>query len=726
MRFGAKSSWRDDFQKSEKLKQEDCARKSNSYFFRKGINVARDTIYYKNDIELLALNAANEIVLKATGGCRHVALDNKIILIYELTEDQKRFYFDNSAFIKYTPMHITCLNGMMHVSIELEQGDGLFINYHYGQKVKDQSPTFWVQEQRSGVLNFRDKRLGDLLKSGMVRLFNDARKYNKNEICGNAKNYTNFYNNVNSSITRADESMLYDPLSLNADQTAVYSATDSEYSGIARKYGGMVINSRNLDINPKDPIDKRTPRQPYYVLGPPPPQAAATPPPQAAATPPPQAAAPPEPQVVAATPSGKPKKKKSGQKVVEADDDALLNAAIALANAERSVELKGVDESIIGTFYYYNYTLQLLDNVLVQLSRKDQAQTLLYIFVEEFKRYIQQNKELFLEENEIVYFILGKFTQLICDYNFVAGESLGIRVYNKANFFLEYVNEYTPATATRKEINIITLSLNRTNPNGTYTPVKGTQHSVEIHKNQSDEQVKYLLNLFIHRILKLKDIKEILFAHMENTGILIVPLFYVEDNRHLNNPNVSEFYDVQLLSKYYIKIPEYVDKFQKILYSTWEEINLDNKHKFHDLAGALFETRFTELGEWTLIVSVVFESLRFKKHHPELDLELKFKIGQDEYYTYRLDNAELPKNEFYAGYVVLLKVYEAKAPEFVYNIKIVNDTQEELVYNNKFNLFDVLESFKGYVTDFDLPKSDLNFGKRKINVDRDIAYLLKL
>jgi hypothetical protein len=712
MRFGAKSSWRDDFQKSEQLKQEDCSRKSNSYFFRKGINVARDTQYYKNDIELLALNSSNQVVLKATGGCKHVAVDNKIILIYELTEDQKRFYFDDTAFIKYTPMHITCLNGMMHVSIELEQGDNSFINYHYGQKIKGESPTFWIQEQRSVVLNFRDQQLGVLLNSGMVRLFNDARKYNKNEICGNAKNYTNFYNNINSSITRADESKLYNPLTLNADKTAVYSGVDSEYSDIARTYGGRIINSRNLDINPNDPIDNRTPRQPYYVLGPP--QAATLP---VIPTPEPVAT----PQVIVAKPSGKSKKDKPKQKVVEVDDDALLDAAIALANAERSVELKAVDESIIGTFYYYNYTLQLLDNVLVQLSRKDREQTLLYMFVEETKRYLQQNKELFLEENEIVYFLLGKFTKLICDYNFVAGESLGIRVYNKARFFLEYINEYTPATATRKETNVITLSLNRTNPNGTYTPVKGTQHSVEIHKNQSDEQVKYLLNLFIHRILKLKDIKEILFAHMENTGALVVPLFYVEDNRHLNNPNVSEIYDVQLLSKYYIKIPEYVDKFQRILYSTWQEIAEEPKHKFHDLAKALFETRFTELGEWTLIVSVVFESLRFKNRHPDLDLELKFKIGQDEYYTYRLDNAELPKNEFYAGYMVLFKLYEAEKPEFVYNIKIVHNTQEELVYNNKFNLFDVLESFKEYIL-----KDTPNFGKRKVNVDKDIAYLLKL
>jgi hypothetical protein len=711
MRFGAKSSWRDDFQKSDKLKQEDCARKSNSYFFRKGINVARDTQYYKNDIELLSLNASNQVVLKATGGCRHVAVDNKIILIYELTEDQKRFYFDNTAFIKYTPMHITCLNGMMHVSIELEQGDGLFINYHYGQKIKGESPTFWIQEQRSVVLNFRDQRLGNLLNSGMVRLFNDARKYNKNEICGNAKNYTNFYNNVNSSITRADESKLYNPLTLNADKTAVFSGTESEYSGVARTYGGRIINSRNLDINPNDPIDNRTPRQPYYVLGPPPLQAAAPPP-----TPEPVAT----PQVVPES-AQKSKKKKSKQKVVEIDDDALLDAAIALANAERSVELKTVDESITGTFYYYNYALQLLDNVLVQLSRKDQAQTLLYLFVEETKRYLQQNKELFLEENEIVYFLLGKFTQLICNYDFVAGESLGIRVYNKADFFLEYVNEYTPASATQKETNVITLSLNRTNPNATYTPVKGTQHSVEIHKNQSDEQVKYLLNLFLSRILKLKDIKSILFAHMDNTSVLVVPLFYVEDNRHLNNPNVSEIYDVQLLSKYYIKIPEYVDKFQRILYSTWEEISQKNKHKFHDLAKALFETRFTELGEWTLIVSVVFECLRFKKEHPDLNLELKFKTGENEYYSYVLDNAELPKNEFYAGYMVLFKLYEARNPEFVYNIKIVHNTQEELVYNNKFNLFDVLETFKGYIL-----KDTPNFGKSKINVDKDIAYLLKL
>ena len=723
MRFGAKSSWRDDFQKSDQLKQEDCSRKSNSYFFRKGINVARDTQYYKNDIELLALNASNNVVLKATGGCKHVAVDGKIILIYELTEDQKRFYFDNTAFIKYTPMHITCLNGMMHVSIELEQEDSSFINYHYGQKVKGEAPTFWIQDQRAVLVNFGDQQLDRLLKSGMVRLFNDARKYNKNEICGNAKNYTNFYNNVNSSITRADESSSYNPLTLNPDRTAIYSGIDSEYSGVARDYGGRIINSRNLDINPNDPIDKRISRQPYYVLDTPPPQAAA----------PPQAAVPPEitaPQSVAVQPpvaEPKSKKNKSKQKVSVDNDDALLDAAVALANDERSkIKLKKVDESITGTFYYYNYTMQLLDNVLVQLSRIKQVGNVLTVFVQDIKRHIQQNKQLFLEENEIVFFLLGKFTELICNYNFNVGESLALRVYNKDDFFLEYINEYTPATATTKEKNVISISLNQTNKNGTYTPIRGTVHSVEFHKNQSEEQVKYLLNLFLSRIIKLKDIKSILFAHIDTdlygtAGILVVPLFYVEDNRHLYNPNVNQFYDAKLLLKYYVEIPEYVNKFQKILYSTWEEISQDTDHKLNKLANALFETIFTPLGEWTLIVSVIFESLKFKKQHPDLNLELKFKIGENEYYTYILDNTELPKNEFYAGYMVLFKVYEAKAPEFVYNIKIVNNAQEETLYNNKFNLYDVLESFKGYILE-----ATPNFGKRKINVDKDIAYLLKL
>jgi hypothetical protein len=745
MRFGAKS-WRDDFETAAVLKQQDCDRKSHSYLQKKfnNISVSRPTVHYDEDIELLSLNSANQVVLEATGGCKHLS-NRKDILIYELNDNQKRFYFDNSAFIKYTPIHITCLSKLMHVSVELELANGSKSNYHYGQMEQGYAPLFWPNITFTTIV-------GNLLQSGMVRLFNDARKYNKNGICGDAKNYTNFYNNVNSSITRADEASSYNPLTLNPDRTATYSGINSDYSSLARDYGGLVINATNLDINPDAPLDTRVPRQRNYVLGPPQPRIVPQP---VAQTPQPV------PQVVPAQSKkqSKKQKQKQEQNLKKQEEDDFLNEAVAanalakaeLTKAELAKEYKGpeerielaeIDESIKGSFYYYTSTMRLFEYVLLELEAKGQKDTVIYNFVKYIKDEIQQNKKNFIDETDIIYNILQKFTYFLFNYKLKhAEEHIAIRLYNKDRTrFLECMKSYNSMSNEQR----VTIGLYKDAVDKNIELIKNTEKNYTFGQQISEKEINHILNVLLGKIITLKNIEEINFGYIDDSltpsFISVVPLYAVQVRRSLYNIDVDEEFKTELLKKYYKKPQEYEIRFHNLGITDLTQVSNDRERYFSELAYKLLNSVFgVEGGEWEMIYAIIIECLKFKLKHKHDTLTLVLTSGED---TSLID---LEENDTISSRFVftteLLKVAGKKLKDFITSIKIISSTfiddsgkpkikiiDQLVIYDNKFKISEVLDGLKQYMEKKESNKFSNKFGKdkKKFTLNRDIAYLLKL
>jgi hypothetical protein len=221
-RFGA--SWMDDFgQDAVVRKRTDCDQKARDYFRRNIGKAHYATRSFGDDLVLLAVNADKKVFLKSIHGCTHQAGANDM-LIYNLPPDVVSFYFTESIWARENCFfHITCINRDMHASMEINISEGVYENYHYGIKDPGGTPSFWPESRFNDIIP-KDSLPG--VKRSLKKLYNDARKYNANGICGGPVDNTSYFPPINTAYSRATEANSYNA---NLAPPHVLSASGSKH-----------------------------------------------------------------------------------------------------------------------------------------------------------------------------------------------------------------------------------------------------------------------------------------------------------------------------------------------------------------------------------------------------------------------------------------------------------------------------------------------------------------